>query len=207
DESGGRYVHVIADGGLGRSGDLVKAIACGADGLMVGAALARAEEAPGRGHHWGSEAHHPTLIRGHRVSVGTAAPLEQILFGPSRAADGATNLVGALRHAMATTGYTDLKELQRIEVVTTRCPADPRSPQERTRATIPQISSARATRPSSTGTSTPTPKPITVPITPTSATATSEAPSHWTVTCWSWVTVIEPTGVYSVPSTVAGTLD
>src|SRR5699024_639436 len=79
--------------------------------------------------------------------------------------------------------------------------------QERTRATIPQISSARATRPSSTGTSTPTPKPITVPITPTSATATSEAPSHWTVTCWSWVTVIEPTGVYSVPSTVAGTLD
>ena len=120
DESGGRYVHVIADGGLGRSGDLVKAIACGADGLMVGAALARAEEAPGRGHHLGSEAHHPTLIRGHRVEVGTAGSLEQILFGPSIAADGATNLVGALRHAMATTGYTDLKELQRVEVVTTR---------------------------------------------------------------------------------------
>src|SRR5699024_4384685 len=121
DESGGRYVHVIADGGLGRSGDLVKAIACGADGLMVGAALARAEEAPGRGHHGGgSVAHHPTLIRGPRVPVGTAAPRAQILFGPSRAADGATNLVGALRHAMATTGYTDLKELQRIEVVTTR---------------------------------------------------------------------------------------
>jgi IMP dehydrogenase len=119
DESGGRYVHVIADGGLGRSGDLVKAIACGADGLMVGAALARAEEAPGRGHHWGSEAHHPTLIRGHRVEVGTAGSLEQILFGPSIAADGATNLVGALRHAMATTGYTDLKEFQRVEVVTT----------------------------------------------------------------------------------------
>ncbi|PMC75555.1 GuaB3 family IMP dehydrogenase-related protein [Brachybacterium sp. UMB0905] len=119
DESGGRYVHVIADGGLGRSGDLVKAIACGADGLMVGAALARAEEAPGRGHHWGSEAYHPTLARGHRVEVGTVAPLEQILFGPSLGADGTTNLVGALRHAMATTGYTDLKELQRIEVVTT----------------------------------------------------------------------------------------
>src|SRR5699024_4067586 len=90
---------------------------------MVGGALARAEEAPGRGHHWGSEAHHPTLIRGHRVPVGTAGPLEQILFGPSRAADGATNLVGALRHAMATTVYTDLKELQRIEVVTSRCAA------------------------------------------------------------------------------------
>jgi IMP dehydrogenase len=119
DESGGRYVHVIADGGLGRSGDLVKAIACGADGLMVGAALARAEEAPGRGHHWGSEAHHPTLTRGHRVPVGTVAPLEQILFGPSISADGTTNLVGALRHAMATTGYLDLKEFQRVEVVTT----------------------------------------------------------------------------------------
>ncbi|PWH07701.1 GuaB3 family IMP dehydrogenase-related protein [Brachybacterium endophyticum] len=119
DESGGRYVHVIADGGLGRSGDLVKAIACGADGLMVGAALARAEEAPGRGYHWGSEAHHPTLPRGHRVEVGTVAPLEQILFGPGLNAEGTTNLVGALRHAMATTGYTELKEFQRIEVVTT----------------------------------------------------------------------------------------
>lgn len=120
DESGGRYVHVIADGGLGYSGDLVKAIACGADGLMVGAALARAEEAPGRGFHWGSEAHHPTLTRGHRVHVGTAAPLAQILHGPSISADGTTNLVGALRHAMATTGYTDLKEFQRVEVVTNR---------------------------------------------------------------------------------------
>ncbi|UEJ82201.1 GuaB3 family IMP dehydrogenase-related protein [Brachybacterium halotolerans subsp. kimchii] len=120
DESGGRYVHVIADGGLGRSGDLVKAIACGADGLMVGAALARAEEAPGRGYHWGSEAHHPTLPRGHRVEVSTVAPLDQILFGPGLSAEGMTNLVGALRHAMATTGYTELKEFQRIEVVTTR---------------------------------------------------------------------------------------
>jgi IMP dehydrogenase len=120
DESGGRYVHVIADGGLGTSGDLVKAIACGADGLMVGAALARAEEAPGRGYHWGSEAHHPHLPRGHRVQVGTVAPLQQILNGPGLAADGTTNLVGALRHAMATTGYTELKEFQRVEVVTTR---------------------------------------------------------------------------------------
>ncbi|MFC0675283.1 GuaB3 family IMP dehydrogenase-related protein [Brachybacterium hainanense] len=119
DESGGRYVHVIADGGLGRSGDLVKAIACGADGLMVGAALARAEEAPGRGRHWGSEAHHASLPRGHRVEVGTVAPLEQILFGPGLNAEGTTNLVGALRHAMATTGYLDLKEFQRVEVVVT----------------------------------------------------------------------------------------
>ena len=117
DESGGRYVHVIADGGVGRSGDLVKAIACGADAVMLGAALARATEAPGRGWHWGSEAHHPLLLRGERVKVGTVATLAEILNGPGRVADGTTNLVGALRRSMATTGYSDLKEFQRVEVV------------------------------------------------------------------------------------------
>jgi IMP dehydrogenase len=117
DESGGRYVHVIADGGVGRSGEIVKAIACGADAVMLGAALARATDAPGRGFHWGSEAHHPLLPRGERVEVGALAPLEEIMFGPGRMADGTTNLIGALRHAMATTGYSDLKELQRVEVV------------------------------------------------------------------------------------------
>ena len=70
DESGGRYVHVIADGGMGRSGDIVKAVACGADAVMLGAALARATDAPGRGYHWGSEAHHAELPRGERVEVG-----------------------------------------------------------------------------------------------------------------------------------------
>ena len=117
DESGGRYVHVIADGGVGRSGDIVKAVACGADAVMVGAALARAEEAPGQGWHWGPEAHHPQLPRGERVHVGTAGNLEEILFGPGRQADGTLNLVGALRRSMATTGYSDLKEFQRVEVV------------------------------------------------------------------------------------------
>jgi IMP dehydrogenase len=117
DESGGRYVHVIADGGMGQSGDIVKAVACGADAVMIGAALARAEEAPGRGYHWGSEAHHPLLPRGERVRVGTKGTLEEILLGPGRDADGATNLMGALRRAMATTGYTDVKEFQRVEVV------------------------------------------------------------------------------------------
>ncbi len=117
DESGGRYVHVIADGGVGRSGDLVKAMACGADAVMLGAALARATEAPGQGYHWGPEAHHAELPRGVRVQVGTVGPLAEILNGPGRYADGTTNLVGALRRAMATTGYSDLKEFQRVEVV------------------------------------------------------------------------------------------
>ena len=117
DESGGRYVHVIADGSIGRSGDIAKAVACGADAVMIGSPFARASDAPGRGFHWGAEAHHPQLPRGMRVQLGTVGTLEQILFGPSSVADGTMNLVGALRRAMATTGYTELKEFQRIDVV------------------------------------------------------------------------------------------
>lgn len=117
DESGGRYVHVIADGGVGSSGEIVKAIACGADAVMLGAALARAQEAPGGGYHWGSEAHHVELPRGERVHVGTVAPLLEVLNGPARSADGTSNIIGAVRRAMATTGYSDLKEFQRVEVV------------------------------------------------------------------------------------------
>jgi IMP dehydrogenase len=117
DESGGRYVHVIADGGLGTSGDLVKAVAMGADAVMLGAALARANDVPGGGFHWGAEAHHPELPRGRRVRVGTTGTLENILFGPAPTADGTANLIGALRRSMATTGYSDLKEFQRVEVV------------------------------------------------------------------------------------------
>ena len=117
DESGGRYVHVIADGGIGRSGDLSRAIACGADAVMLGAAIARAEEAPGRGWHWGSEATHPDMPRGQRVHVGTTGTLEQILYGPSTRADGSLNFIGALKRTMASMGYSEVKDLQRAQVV------------------------------------------------------------------------------------------
>ncbi|HET7735173.1 MAG TPA: GuaB3 family IMP dehydrogenase-related protein [Nocardioidaceae bacterium] len=117
DESGGRYVHVIADGSIGKSGDVAKAIACGADAVMIGSPFARATEAPGKGYHWGSEAWHAHLPRGERIQIGTAGTLEEILYGPSHTADGTMNLVGALRRAMSTTGYTEVKEFQRVEVV------------------------------------------------------------------------------------------
>lgn len=117
DESGGRYVHVIADGGMGTSGDIIKAIAMGADAVMLGTALARAEEAPGKGWHWGAESHHSELPRGDRVEVETVGPLQEVLFGPAHHANGTSNLMGALRRSMATTGYSDLKEFQRVEVV------------------------------------------------------------------------------------------
>jgi IMP dehydrogenase len=117
DESGGRYVHVIADGGLGNSGDIVKAIAMGADAVMLGTTLARSAEAPGGGWHWGLEAHHDQLPRGSRVWVGQVAPMEEVLFGPAHVPDGTVNLAGALRRSMATTGYSDLKEFQRVQVV------------------------------------------------------------------------------------------
>ncbi len=119
DESGGRYVSVIADGSMGRSGDVAKAIVLGADAVVVGSAFARATDAPGQGRHWGLEATHPDLPRGEMVELGTAGTLSEILSGPSHTADGTMNLIGALRRSMATCGYQDLKEFQRCEVVVT----------------------------------------------------------------------------------------
>lgn len=116
-ERTGVYIPVVGDGGMRRGGELAKAIAAGADLLMIGSPLARAQEAPGHGTNWGMAAPSPTLPRGTRIDVGTAGSMERILFGPSRVTDGTENLMGALRQSMAALGAATIREMQQVEMV------------------------------------------------------------------------------------------
>ena len=113
----GTYVPVVADGGMRRGGELAKAIAAGADALMLGSPLARAAEAPGRGVNWGMAAPSPVLPRGTRIKVGTGGSLEKLLFGPATVSDGSQNLIGALRQSMAALGARTLRDMRAAELV------------------------------------------------------------------------------------------
>ena len=113
----GVYTHLIADGSMATGGDIAKAIACGADAVMLGSPLAAAEDAPGQGWHWGVQSVHPTIPQGGRVAVAPRGTLAEIIHGPSHSDDGALNLAGALRQSMAMCGYTDLKTFQKAEIL------------------------------------------------------------------------------------------
>ena len=113
----GKYVPIITDGGFRNGGDVCKALAAGADAVMIGSILAQAKEAPGQGYHWGMSHPHPALPRGTRIAVGTTGTLEQILFGPTSVTDGSQNLVGAIHTAMGTCGVFNIQEMHKVEMM------------------------------------------------------------------------------------------
>jgi IMP dehydrogenase len=113
----GRYVPIITDGGMSKGGDVCKALACGADAVMIGSAFAKAVEAPGKGYHWGMATPHANLPRGTRIRVGTTGPLRQILFGPADVDDGSQNLVGAITTCMGNVGAANVREFQETEII------------------------------------------------------------------------------------------
>jgi IMP dehydrogenase len=113
----GNYIPIITDGGMSKGGDVCKALACGADAVMIGSAFAKAIEAPGRGYHWGMATPHANLPRGTRIRVGTTGPLRQILFGPADVDDGSQNLVGAVTTCMGNVGAADLRQFQETEII------------------------------------------------------------------------------------------
>ena len=116
-KASGRYVPIIADGGMRNGGDICKAFACGADAVMLGSIFAQTKEAPGKGNHWGMATPHEALPRGTRVKVGIKGTLEQTLLGPTSVTDGTQNLVGALRTAMGVCGARNIKEMHQTEVI------------------------------------------------------------------------------------------
>ncbi|TAM38579.1 GuaB3 family IMP dehydrogenase-related protein [bacterium] len=113
----GKYVSIITDGGMNRGGDICKAFACGADAVMIGSSFARAQEAPGRGFHWGMATSHVNLPRGTRIQVGTTGGLKDILLGPAKVDDGSQNLIGALKTSMGSLGAMQLKEMHDVEII------------------------------------------------------------------------------------------
>ena len=159
----GEYVKVIADGGMRNGGDVSKAIACGADAVMIGSPLARAYEAPGHGFHWGMATFHPSLPRGARVKTTQNGTLEQILLGPAHENDGTFNLMGSLRTSMATCGYEDIAAFHKAEVMVAPALQSEGKQLQREQEVGMGATSAAAAHPSADGVLEPSGEPLPTP--------------------------------------------